>query len=145
MDSVLPEETNQSQAASLVKKGKAAKNLYHLHSILIHRGTLGAGHYFAFIRPSLAPDWFEFNDSIVSPIAQSTALSIGGGGQYSNFEIKNGYIYERSRTSDTSAYMLVYVRDSDRQKIMKEVTVEEIPQHLKLRFDDENKINQKLD
>jgi ubiquitin carboxyl-terminal hydrolase 7 len=71
MDSVLPEETNQSQAATVYhKKGKAAsRNLYHLHSILIHRGTLGAGHYFAFIRPSLTPDWYEFNDSTVTPIA----------------------------------------------------------------------------
>jgi len=70
IDSVLPEETNQSQAATVqLKKGKAARNLYHLHSILIHRGTLGAGHYFAFIRPSLSPDWFEFNDAFVTPIA----------------------------------------------------------------------------
>jgi len=79
IDAVLPEETNLSQATTL-KNGKAGKNLYHLHSILIHRGTLGAGHYFAFIRPSLAPDWYEFNDSIVTPIAQSTALAIGAGG-----------------------------------------------------------------
>ena len=41
--------------------------------------------------------------------------------------------------------MLVYVRDADREKILKEVSVEEIPQHLKVRFDEENKINQKLD
>ena len=41
--------------------------------------------------------------------------------------------------------MLVYVRDCDRKKIMSEVGVEEIPQHLKVRFDDENRINQKLE
>ena len=78
-------------------------------------------------------------------MAQSTALSIGGGGQFSYFEPKNGYIYEKTRTSDTSAYMLVYVRDADRQRIMSEVSVDEIPKHLKLRFDEENMMNQKLD
>ena len=142
LDDTLPEETNYSQVAS---KHRPAKNLYHLHSILIHRGTLGAGHYFAFIRPSLAPDWYEFNDSLVTPIAQSTALAIGAGGQYSFFEAKNGYVQEKARTSDTSAYMLVYVRDGDRGRVLNEVAIQEIPQHLQVRFDEENKINQKLD
>jgi|LauGreDrversion4_2_1035121.scaffolds.fasta_scaffold73527_3 hypothetical protein len=41
--------------------------------------------------------------------------------------------------------MLVYVRDSDRQKVLKDVGIEEIPPHLKAWFDEENSINQKLD
>ncbi len=41
--------------------------------------------------------------------------------------------------------MLVYVRDADREQVLNEVLIEEIPQHLKVRFDEENKINQKLD
>jgi hypothetical protein len=40
--------------------------------------------------------------------------------------------------------MLVYVRDAERHRIMSEVSVDEIPKHLKLRFDEENKMNQKL-
>jgi ubiquitin C-terminal hydrolase len=63
---------------------------------LIHRGTLGAGHYFAFIRPSKHSDqWLEFNDSVVSPIVKSTALSIGGGGFESVFDLKDGLLYEK--------------------------------------------------
>lgn len=31
--------------------------------------------------------------------------------------------------------MLVYIRDSDRDEIMKEIPIEEIPPHLKERFD----------
>jgi hypothetical protein len=34
--------------------------------------------------------------------------------------------------------MLVYIRDSDRQDIMGEVPINEIPPHLKVRFDEEN-------
>jgi hypothetical protein len=41
--------------------------------------------------------------------------------------------------------MLVYVRDAEKEQILNEVTVDEIPQHLKVRFDEENKINQKLE
>ncbi len=41
--------------------------------------------------------------------------------------------------------MLVYIRDGDRDSIMREVAIEEIPQTLKERFDEENAINQKLE
>lgn len=95
-----------------------------MHSILIHRGTLGAGHYYAFIRPTLEDKWFEFNDSKVEPILQSTALSIGSGGSESVFEYKDGCITERNRTNNTSAYMLVYIRDCDREEIMSEISIE---------------------
>jgi ubiquitin carboxyl-terminal hydrolase 7 len=110
-----------------------------LHSILIHRGTLGAGHYYAFIKPTSEGDqWYEFNDQNVNPVVKNCALSVGGGGFESTFECKDGYIYEKQRTNNTSAYMLVYIRDSDREEILKEVPVEEIPPHLKTRFDEEN-------
>jgi hypothetical protein len=97
----------------------------------------------AFDRASSAQDdnpaqYFEILPSDGTHSSQS-------GGLYSSFESKNGYIYEKTRTSDTSAYMLVYVRDADREQVLNEVLIEEIPQHLKVRFDEENKINQKLD
>lgn len=41
--------------------------------------------------------------------------------------------------------MLVYVRDSDRDEVMKELQIQEIPPYLKERFDEENLFNQKLD
>lgn len=41
--------------------------------------------------------------------------------------------------------MLVYIRDCDREEIMREVPIQEIPPHLKSRFDEENYINQKLE
>jgi ubiquitin carboxyl-terminal hydrolase 7 len=110
---------------------------------LIHRGTLGAGHYFAFIRPSSSPEesWFEFNDAEVTPMLKSSALSIGAGGFDSAFDVKDGVIFEKAKSNYTNAYMLVYIRDQDREEIMREVPIDEIPQHLKLRFDEENYIN----
>ena len=40
-------------------------NKYHLHSILIHKGQVNFGHYYAFIRPNLDDKWYEFNDQRV--------------------------------------------------------------------------------
>ena len=56
------------------------KNVYHLHAILVHRGGIGSGHYYAFIRPNLEDKWFDFNDSAVTPVMKSTAISTGSGG-----------------------------------------------------------------
>jgi len=137
MDAVLPQEQNFSQQAS-------QKNVYHLHSILIHRGGLGAGHYYSFIRPTLEDKWYEFNDSSVTEIMKSTAFANGCGGPETYFELKDGKVIEKQRPNNTSAYMLVYIRESERESIMRELTMDDIPGHLKLRFDDENKMNQKI-
>ena len=40
--------------------------------------------------------------------------------------------------------MLVYIRETDRDEIMRDIPIEEIPAYLKDRFDEENKLNQKL-
>lgn len=76
---------------------------------------------------------------------KSTALRVGGGGYDQIFEIKDGMIYEKSRLNQVSAYMLVYIRDCDRQEIMRDIPLKEIPPHLKTRFDEENQINAKLE
>ena len=63
----------------------------------------------------------------MTPIVKQTALSIGGGGFESFFEYKDGLLYEKQRSNYTSAYMLVYIRDSDREDILDEVPISEIP------------------
>lgn len=57
------------------------------------------------------------------------------------FQLKDGSLQEQLRTNNASAYMLVYIRDSDRDEIMRELSVDEIPSHLKERFDEENSVN----
>ena len=41
--------------------------------------------------------------------------------------------------------MLVYVRESERQEIMSEISLADIPVHLKDRFDEENSNNDSLE
>jgi len=60
-------------------------------------------------------------------MVKSTALSIGSGGFETMFECKDGKIYEKQKSTNTSAYMLVYVRESERDEIMREIPLEEIP------------------
>lgn len=112
----------------------------------MHRGTLGAGHYYAFIRPDLSEQWYEFNDQNVNPVPMTRAFNVGYGGNETHFEYKDGRVTERVRANkDSSAYMLVYIRDCDRGEIMKDIPIDEIPQHLKERFNEENNITERLD
>ena len=77
---------------------------------------------------------------------RTTAFNIGYGGNETSFEYKDGKVVERIRANkDSSAYMLVYIRECDRDEIMKDIPIEEIPQNLKERFDEENNITDRLD
>lgn len=85
------------------------------------------GHYFAYIRPGLNDEWYEFNDMNVSLIPKTNAFRVGYGGEDSKFDFKDLILSEKKKFTETCAYMLIYIRDSDRDEIMNEVHIDEIP------------------
>jgi len=86
LESVLPKESNQSSQNQINRlsqrtssqicsqKNEKVVNRYHLQSILIHRGTVDFGHYYAFIRPHLDDRWYEFNDTSVQEVTTNQAF-----------------------------------------------------------------------
>ena len=50
---------------------KCGEYVYELFSILIHSGTAGGGHYYAYIKSFEDGKWYNFNDSSVREIAKS--------------------------------------------------------------------------
>lgn len=40
---------------------RSVRNLYRLHSVLVHSGGVHGGHYYAFIRPD-GKQWLKFDD-----------------------------------------------------------------------------------
>ena len=40
---------------------RSVRNLYRLHSVLVHSGGVHGGHYYAFIRPD-GQQWLKFDD-----------------------------------------------------------------------------------
>ncbi|XP_026420599.1 ubiquitin carboxyl-terminal hydrolase 12-like [Papaver somniferum] len=100
---------------------RSVRNLYTLHSVLVHSGGGNRGHYYAFIRPTLSDQWFKFNDERVTKEDTMWALNeqYGGEARYSN------------------AYMLVYIRESDRDEIICNVDEKDIAEHLRIRFNKE--------
>jgi ubiquitin carboxyl-terminal hydrolase 7 len=97
---------------------------YHLHGVLVHTGTVGAGHYFAFLRPSVSPQWYRFDDGTVSKVSAQKAIDDNFGTV--GFDKRSG-----------SAYMLIYVQDSHRKQIFAPLTEKDTPMHLENRFNDD--------
>jgi len=70
------------------------ENTYKLHSVLVHDGLAGIGHYWAFVFDHKKRIWLKFNDTQVQQVNQETVFRESEGGH-----------------STRSAYCLFYVSE----------------------------------
>ncbi|KAJ1640069.1 hypothetical protein T492DRAFT_855806, partial [Pavlovales sp. CCMP2436] len=90
------------------------RNLYKLHSVLVHSGGLNGGHYYVYVQPfgeEHAEKWYKFDDERVTCVPQTEAIEGSWGDDSADV---------------SSAYMLVYVRES----AMRELNCERNEAHL---------------
>ncbi|CAD6340697.1 unnamed protein product, partial [Miscanthus lutarioriparius] len=104
---------------------RSIRNLYTLHSVLVHSGGVHGGHYYAFIRPTLSDQWYKFDDERLPQINPG----------FNNTPFKF--------TKYSNAYMLVYIRESDKEKIMCNVDEKDIAEHLRVEKEQEEKEHKK--
>ncbi|KAG2315544.1 hypothetical protein Bca52824_018666 [Brassica carinata] len=95
---------------------KSVRNLYTLHSVLVHSGGVNGGHYYAYIRPTLSDQWYKFDDE---------RLPQNNPG-FNNPPFKF--------TKYSNAYMLVYIRESEKDKIICNVDEKDVAEHLRARL-----------
>ncbi|KAG6417727.1 hypothetical protein SASPL_119919 [Salvia splendens] len=121
-------------------------NLYTLHSVLVHSGGVHGGHYYAFIRPTLSGQWYKFDDERVTKEDAKNALDelYGGGEEEQPMQKIQGV---NKFTKHSNAYMLVYIRDSVKDKIMCHVDEKHIAENLreKLKREQEEKEQKRKD
>ncbi|CAL8466972.1 g6508 [Coccomyxa elongata] len=114
---------------------RSVRNLYRLHSVLVHSGGVHGGHYYAFIKPN-GKQWFKFDDEKVSVEDVKKALNEQYGGEDENSPPGTGFNTFKF-TKYSNAYMLVYVRTSHWDKIMCDVGKNDIQEHVRLRLEAE--------
>lgn len=124
-------QKQKSAAAGLLdtprRAGLAGKpNIYELYSILIHRGSSMAGHYYAYIRSFETGRWYEFNDSSVSEISSAEIEKAFGDDDRSSYWNRGA-----------NAYMLMY-RRLDPARNMPTVPPTEISERLRRVIQAEN-------
>ena len=126
---------------------KSIRNKYKLHSVLVHSGGINGGHYYAFIRPDLQSadaQWYKFDDEHVTKESTEKAVTdqYGSGGtaaidsdMEADDESANVRVAPNLRVAKmSSAYMLVYVRESDMDQIMCSANQTHLSAHLQARF-----------
>ena len=107
------------------------KDKYKLFSITVHSGTLGKGHYSSFISPRLDEKWFKFNDEMVDLALKTQAIQANWGGEIEDLGLgEGGKVVQVRKKCDISAYMLVYIRETDIQMVLPLVSCSCIPPQL---------------
>ncbi|CAG8697154.1 10670_t:CDS:10, partial [Ambispora leptoticha] len=103
---------------------------YLLHGVIVHNGELREGSYYVLLKPENNGQWFKFDDNGATPVTDQNVLEDNYGGEVTN----------ESRTNVnqfTSAYILVYIRESDIDFVLSPVLAKDIPEHLQRRLDEE--------
>ncbi|XP_024389478.1 ubiquitin C-terminal hydrolase 12 isoform X2 [Physcomitrium patens] len=114
---------------------RSVRNLYTLHSVLVHSGGVHGGHYYAFIRPTLSDQWFKFDDERVTKEEPKRALEEQYGGEEELPQTNPGFNNTPFKfTKYSNAYMLVYIREADKDKIVCNVDEKDIAEHLQVRL-----------
>jgi len=97
---------------------KSRNPIYDLHGVLVHSGGSMCGHYYAYLRTTLEPQWYKFDDIMVSKVTEEEAIEFNFGG------------FDGSTEKVYSGYMLVYVRKEDVPAIFEPVPNDIVPKHL---------------
>ncbi|PWA82594.1 hypothetical protein CTI12_AA179330 [Artemisia annua] len=115
---------------------RSVRNLYTLHSVLVHSGGVHGGHYYAYIRPTLSDKWFKFDDERVTKEDIKRALDEQYGGEEELPQANPGFNNSPFKfTKYSNAYMLVYIRESEKEKIICNVDEKDIAEHLRVARD----------
>ncbi|KAF7729663.1 hypothetical protein EC973_004036 [Apophysomyces ossiformis] len=138
-----PNEINLDEFCS--NSDKEGPYDYVLHGVLVHSGDLHGGHYFALIKPEKDGKWLRFDDDRVTPVTKKEVFEENFGDEStvkagSNAAFPNGVMRSNSikmLKRFTNAYMLVYIRKNQLDKVLGSMQDDDIPPHLKKRLNEE--------
>ncbi|RUP51143.1 hypothetical protein BC936DRAFT_149693 [Jimgerdemannia flammicorona] len=102
--------------------------------VIAHSSGLDGGHYFAFLKPEKNNKWFKYDDERVTPVTNREVFEENYGGEAPNAEVE-------ANKSFTSAYALVYIRESDVDEMLASMSPGDIPPHIKTHLDEEKEQN----
>jgi ubiquitin C-terminal hydrolase len=111
----------------------SSSNKYKLLSVVVHKGNIYGGHYYAYTRFDVTKnEWYCFNDKIVHKADLYEVFDINYGGDYSAVIYKHdtNSVSKISVKSDLSAYILIYIESSKAQEILKPIHIDEVPSEL---------------
>ncbi|ULT89294.1 hypothetical protein L5515_007887 [Caenorhabditis briggsae] len=124
-----PEKMNLSNCCELGPMLNEEDCVYSLHAVLVHSGEFHGGHYVTYINvnlhesavdPTATAKWCKFDDDVVSRTTTDDAIVSNFGGE---------------KAMNSSAYMLVYVRDNAIDQVLAPIPDTQIPQSVSRTFE----------
>lgn len=124
-----PEKMNLATCSELGPSLTEEDCVYSLHAVLVHSGEFHGGHYVTYINvnlhesaidPTVTAKWCKFDDDVVSRTTTDDAIMSNFGGE---------------KQMNTSAYMLVYVRDNAIDQVLAPIPDAQIPQDVSRKFE----------
>lgn len=114
---------------------KSQSYVYKLHGVLVHSGDTHGGHYHALLKPEKDSRWFKFDDDRVTPVALNEVLDENYGGTPHTEPMgprPGGRLSQNVKTWKryTNAYMLVYIRETEIDKVLSPVNEDDVPRHV---------------
>lgn len=103
---------------------------------------MNRGHYFALLKPQADGNWYRFNDDTVTQGTLADVLEDNYGSGDPEEDTEAMALPERQAKRQkrvTNAYMLIYIRDSAVEEVLKPVTAEEVPEKILKQLEDERK------
>ncbi|AET40403.1 ubiquitin-specific protease UBP15 Ecym_5671 [Eremothecium cymbalariae DBVPG len=131
-----------------VRKIRPESMMYNLHGVLVHTGDISTGHYYAMIKPGLDDKWYRFDDDKVWQVTKKQVFEQNFGfDRLPEYELRSlskeqyqNYLIARQ----TSAYMLVYIKEDMEPTILQEVEDSDVPQHIVENIEEELKERERL-
>jgi ubiquitin carboxyl-terminal hydrolase 7 len=115
--------------------------IYDLHGVLVHSGDISTGHYYAMIKPDKSDKWYRFDDDRVWRVTKREAFEANFGleplDQTAMSKMTRAQVQNYQIRRHTSAYMLVYIKRSERDNVLQEVTQDDVPKFISSEVDKE--------
>jgi ubiquitin carboxyl-terminal hydrolase 7 len=104
---------------------------YQLHGVLVHAGSMEAGHNYAFLKPNRDGRFYKYDDDRVTKATMREVLEGTFGGEDRTPNRPWAPMKKTTQMCQDSAYVLVYIRQCRLDRILTPVTAADIPAHLR--------------
>lgn len=105
---------------------------YQLFSVVVHSGSATKGHYYCYILKE--GTWILYDDEYTRLATQYEAMELNYGHPKKFYKIKGREVQEIKSANESSAYILIYIKVSEIQRVLGKFTAEDIPHPIKERI-----------
>jgi ubiquitin carboxyl-terminal hydrolase 7 len=106
------------------------KEEYDLFGILVHSGDVGGGHYYTYLRDFSQGRYLKFDDDLVTFATEKEAVQDNFGGEVGDRSRSSRGGRHSVKNNFTNAYMLIYISERDRDRILSPMELSFIRQEL---------------